>query len=58
MPVTVDRYTELIGVRLTERDAERLRQLAAADDRQPSALARRLLVRALAQQAQQQDRSA
>lgn len=33
----------LVGVRLSERDAERLRKMAEADDRPVSAMARKLL---------------
>lgn len=42
MPVT-------IGIRLTARQAGKLRALAAADDRRPSAVARRIIAAALDQ---------
>ena len=46
---TAVRMPDTIGIRLTAEHAAKLRALAAADDRRPSALARRLLVDALAQ---------
>jgi predicted transcriptional regulator len=46
---TVARMPDTIAIRLTSAHAAKLRALAAADDRRPSALARRLLVDALAQ---------
>jgi predicted transcriptional regulator len=49
MPTTA-RYPITIGVRVTEAQARTLRRLAAADDRPPSSLARRLLTDALEQQ--------
>ncbi len=45
---TAERMPDTIGIRLTSQHAAKLRALAAADDRRPSALARRLLVDALA----------
>jgi hypothetical protein len=44
---TETRYPITIGVRVTADQARKLRDLAAADDRPPSSLARRLLVDAL-----------
>lgn len=46
--VTADHMPDTIGIRLTSQHAAKLRALAAADDRRPSALARRLLIEALA----------
>ncbi len=43
-------YPITIGVRVTADQARQLRDLAAIDDRPPSALARRLLVDALERQ--------
>jgi predicted transcriptional regulator len=40
-------YPITIGVRVTAEQAKRLRDLAEADDRRPSALARRLLIESL-----------
>jgi predicted transcriptional regulator len=40
-------YPITIGVRVTTEQAKRLRDLAEADDRRPSALARRLLIESL-----------
>ena len=45
---TAECMPDTIGIRLTREHAAKLRALAAADDRRPSALARRLLVDALA----------
>ncbi len=45
---TVERMPDTIAIRLTAGHAAKLRALAAADDRRPSALARRLLIDALA----------
>lgn len=47
--VTAEHMPATIGIRLTSHHARKLRALAAADDRRPSALARRLLLDALAQ---------
>ncbi len=47
--VTAEHMPDTIGIRLTSQHAAKLRALAAADDRKVSALARRLLVDALAQ---------
>lgn len=41
-------YPAMVGVRLTAQQAAKLRELAAADDRPPSTLARRILADALA----------
>ena len=46
MPTEVA-YPITIGVRVTADQAQRLRDLAEADDRRPSALARRLLIESL-----------
>ena len=53
MQNTAIRYPVTFGVRLPASAAEQLRQLAAADDRPPTALARRLLIEALEQKKQQ-----
>ena len=43
----VVRYPNIVGVRLSAEQMEKLQQLAAADDRPPSSLARRLLAEAI-----------
>ena len=41
------KYPQTFGVRLTLDQAEKLRAIAAIDDRPPTALARRMIVEAL-----------
>lgn len=44
---TAEPMPDTIGIRLTSEHAAKLRALAAADDRRPSALARQLLIDSL-----------
>lgn len=44
-----ERLSTTVGIRLTETQVDRLRALAVADDRRPSAVARRIIAAALDQ---------
>lgn len=45
---SLERFPVTVGIRLTEAQANQLRERAAADDRRPSAFARRLIMDGLA----------